>query len=53
VTSAYGDTSSGTSPWKASVFHDSVVLQAGKTVQPVTLPAGSSAPPHVFAVAIG
>ncbi|MEY9854501.1 beta-glucosidase [Catenulispora sp. GAS73] len=53
VTSAYGNTSSGKSPWKASVFYDSVALQAGKTVQSVTLPGGTSSPLHVFAAAIG
>jgi hypothetical protein len=53
VTSAYGNTSSGTSPWKASIFYDSVALQAGKTVATVTLPAGNSSPLHVFAAAIG
>ncbi|WP_194925436.1 glycoside hydrolase family 3 C-terminal domain-containing protein [Catenulispora pinisilvae] len=53
VTSAYGNTSSGTSPWKASVFYDGVTLQAGKTVQSVTLPAGTSSPLHVFTAAIG
>jgi hypothetical protein len=53
VTSAYGNTSSGTSPWKASVFYDSVALQGGKTVQSVTLPGGTASPLHVFAVAIG
>jgi hypothetical protein len=53
VTSAYGNTSSGTSPWKASVFYDPVTLQADKTVQSVTLPAGGSSPLHVFAAAIG
>jgi beta-glucosidase-like glycosyl hydrolase len=53
VTSAYGNTSGGTSPWKASVFYDGVTLQAGKTVQSVTLPAGSNSPLHVFAAAIG
>jgi len=53
VTSAYGNTSGGTSPWKASVFYDAVTLQAGKTVQSVTLPSAGSAPLHVFAAAIG
>ena len=53
VTSAYGNTSSGTSPWKASVFYDSVTLPAGKTVQSVALPTAGSAPLHVFAAAIG
>jgi beta-glucosidase len=53
VTSAYGNMSTGTSPWKASVFYDSVALQAGKTVQSLTLPAGTSSPLHVFAAAIG
>jgi len=53
VTSAYGNTNSGTSPWKATVFYDSVALSAGKTVQSVVLPAAGSAPLHVFAAAIG
>ncbi|MBR7834702.1 glycoside hydrolase family 3 C-terminal domain-containing protein [Actinospica durhamensis] len=53
VTSAYGNTSSGTSPWKASVFYDSVTLPAGKTVQSVSLPTAGSAPLHVFAAAVG
>jgi hypothetical protein len=53
VTSAYGNTASGTSPWKASVFYDAVTLQAGKTVASVTLPADTSSPLHVFAAAIG
>ena len=53
VTSAYGNTSTGTSPWKASVFYDEVPLQAGKTVQSVTLPSVTSSPLHVFAAAIG
>jgi hypothetical protein len=53
VTSAYGNTDSGTSPWKATVFYDSVTLPAGKTVQSVVLPAAGTAPLHVFAVAVG
>ncbi len=53
VTSAYGNTASGTSPWKASVFYDAVTLQTGKTVQSVTLPAAGSSPLHVFSAAIG
>jgi beta-glucosidase-like glycosyl hydrolase len=53
VTAAYGNTSSGTSPWTATVFYDPVTLQAGRTVQSVTLPAAGSAPLHVFAAAIG
>ena len=53
VTSAYGNTSNGTSPWKASVFYDAVTLQAGKTVQSVNLPNATAAPLHVFAAAIG
>ncbi|HEV3173339.1 MAG TPA: glycoside hydrolase family 3 C-terminal domain-containing protein [Actinocrinis sp.] len=53
VTSAYGNTSSGTSPWKASVFYDAVTLQTGKTVQSVTLPSAGSSPLHVFAATIG
>jgi beta-glucosidase len=53
VTSAYGNTSTGTSPWTASVFYDSVALQAGKTVASVTLPPAASAPLHVFAAAVG
>jgi beta-glucosidase-like glycosyl hydrolase len=53
VTSAYGNTAGGTSPWKASVFYDAVTLQAGKSVASVTLPAGTSSPLHVFAAAIG
>ncbi|WP_414641074.1 glycoside hydrolase family 3 C-terminal domain-containing protein [Actinospica sp.] len=53
VTSAYGNTSSGTSPWKASIFYDSVTLQSGKTVQSVTLPGSGTSPLHVFAAAIG
>jgi beta-glucosidase len=53
VTSAYGNTATGTSPWKASVFYDAVTLQAGKTVQSVTLPNVTAAPLHVFAAAIG
>jgi beta-glucosidase len=53
VTSAYGNTASGTSPWTASVFYDPVTLQAGKTVASVTLPTGGSSPLHVFAAAIG
>jgi hypothetical protein len=35
------------------VFYDTVTLQAGKTVQSVTLPNVTSAPLHVFAAAIG
>jgi hypothetical protein len=53
VTSAYGNTASGTSPWKATIFYDAVTLQAGKTVQSVTLPGSGSSPLHVFAAAIG
>jgi beta-glucosidase len=53
VTSAYGNTSTGTSPWKASVFFDAVPLQSGKTVQSVTLPSVTSSPLHVFAAMIG
>jgi beta-glucosidase-like glycosyl hydrolase len=53
VTSAYGNTSSGTSPWKATVFYDSVTLPAGKTVQSVVLPTAGSSPLHVFAAAVG
>ena len=53
VTSAYGNTSTGTSPWTASIFYDSVTLQSGKTVQSIVLPAAGSAPLHVFAAAIG
>jgi hypothetical protein len=53
VTSAYGNTDSGTSPWKATVFYDSVTLAAGKTVQSVALPTAGSSPLHVFAAAIG
>ena len=53
VTSAYGNNSSGTTGWKASVFYDSVTLQSGKTVQSVTLPAAGAQPLHVFAAAIG
>jgi beta-glucosidase-like glycosyl hydrolase len=53
VTSAYGNTSSGTSPWRATVFYDPVTLQPGKTVQSVTLPTAGSSPLHVFAAAIG
>jgi beta-glucosidase-like glycosyl hydrolase len=53
VTSAYGNTSTGKSPWTATVFYDSVALQSGKTVQSVVLPAAGSSPLHVFAAAIG
>ena len=53
VTSAYGNTNSGTSPWKATIFYDSVPIPAGETVQSVVLPAAGSAPLHVFAAAIG
>ena len=53
VTSAYGNTSSGTSPWKASIFYDSVTLPTGKTVQSVVLPTAGTAPLHVFAAAVG
>jgi beta-glucosidase len=53
VTAAYGNNSSGPTPWKASIFYDSVALQAGKTVASVTLPDVKSAPLHVFAAAIG
>jgi hypothetical protein len=53
VTSAYGNTSTGKSPWQASIFYDSVALQAGKAVQSVVLPAAGTAPLHVFAAAIG
>jgi hypothetical protein len=53
VTSAYGNNSTGTTGWKASVFYDSVDLQSGKTVQSVTLPAAGPQPLHVFAAAIG
>ncbi|HJP77857.1 MAG TPA: glycoside hydrolase family 3 C-terminal domain-containing protein [Pseudonocardiaceae bacterium] len=53
VTSAYGNTSTGTTPWTATVFYDSVTLQSGKTVQSVVLPAAGSAPLHIFAAAIG
>jgi hypothetical protein len=53
VTSDYGNTSSGPTPWKATVFYDSVALQAGKTVASVTLPNVTAAPLHVFAAAIG
>jgi beta-glucosidase-like glycosyl hydrolase len=53
VTAAYGNTSSGQSPWQATVFYDSVPLQPGRTVASVTLPDVKSAPLHVFAAAIG
>ncbi|HEY4020958.1 MAG TPA: NEW3 domain-containing protein, partial [Pseudonocardiaceae bacterium] len=53
LTSAYGNTSTGTSTWKASIFYDPVTLQSGKTVQSVVLPAASTSPLHVFAAAIG
>jgi beta-glucosidase-like glycosyl hydrolase len=53
VTAAYGNTSRGPSPWKATVFYDSVALQQGKTVAAVTLPDVKSSPLHVFAAAIG
>jgi hypothetical protein len=53
VTSAYGNTATGTSPWKASVFYDAVALEDGKTVRSVTLPGGGGSPLHVFAAAIG
>ena len=53
VTSAYGNTSTGTTPWTATVFYDPVTLQSGKTVQSVVLPAAGTAPLHVFAAAIG
>jgi beta-glucosidase len=53
VTSDYGNQSGGTTPWKASVFYYPVTLQAGKTVQSVTLPNATAAPMHVFAAAIG
>jgi len=53
VTADYGNTSSGPTPWKATVFYDSVALQAGKTVASVTLPNVTAAPLHVFAAAIG
>ena len=53
VTSAYGNTNSGTSPWKATIFYDAVTLAAGKTVQSVVVPTSGSSPLHVFAAAIG
>jgi beta-glucosidase len=53
VTADYGNTSSGPTPWKATIFYDSVALQAGKTVASVTLPNVTAAPLHVFAAAIG
>ncbi|HEX4788131.1 MAG TPA: glycoside hydrolase family 3 C-terminal domain-containing protein [Actinospica sp.] len=53
VTSAYGNTNSGTSPWKATIFYDSVTLPAGKSVQSVVLPSAGTAPLHVFAAAVG
>jgi hypothetical protein len=53
VTSAYGNTNSGTSPWKATVFYDSVTVPSGKTVKSVELPASGTAPLHVFAAAVG
>ncbi len=53
VTSAYGNTSTGKSPWAATVFYDSVALQSGKTVQSVVLPAAGTSPLHFFAAAIG
>jgi hypothetical protein len=55
VTSAYGNfqTEGSSTPWKASVFYDSVALEAGKTVQSVVLPAAGSQPIHVFAAAVG
>jgi hypothetical protein len=53
VTAAYGNTSSGPTPWKATVFYDSVTLAAGKSVASVTLPDVTSAPLHIFAAAIG
>jgi beta-glucosidase-like glycosyl hydrolase len=53
VTAAYGNFSNGPTPWTATVFYDSVALQAGRTVASVTLPGGTTAPLHVFAAAIG
>jgi len=53
VTSAYGNSQSGTTSWKTAVFYDPVTLASGKTVQSVTLPAAGSQPLHVFAAAIG
>ncbi|WP_034264649.1 glycoside hydrolase family 3 C-terminal domain-containing protein [Actinospica robiniae] len=55
ATSAYGNfqTQGSTTPWKASVFYDSVALEDGKTVQSVTLPAAGTQPIHVFAAAVG
>ncbi|HEX3779873.1 MAG TPA: glycoside hydrolase family 3 C-terminal domain-containing protein [Pseudonocardiaceae bacterium] len=53
ATSAYGNTATGTSPWKASVYYDSVALQTGKTVRSVTLPNDTASPLHVFAATIG
>ena len=53
VTAAYGNTSTGTTPWTATVFYDPVALQSGKTVQSVVLPAAGAAPLHIFAAAIG
>jgi hypothetical protein len=53
VTAAYGNFSNGPTPWKATVFYDSVALQAGKTVASVTLPDVKTSPLHVFAAAIG
>jgi hypothetical protein len=53
LTSAYGNNSTGTTTWTASVFYHSVALQSGKTVQSVVLPAAGSSPLHVFAAAIG
>jgi hypothetical protein len=53
VTSADGNTASGTSPWKASVFYGAVALDPAKTVQSVVLPSVTSSPLHVFAAAVG
>jgi beta-glucosidase-like glycosyl hydrolase len=53
VTAAYGNSTAGPTPWRATVFYDGVPLRAGRTVASVTLPAGGSAPLHVFAAAIG
>jgi hypothetical protein len=53
ITAAYGNSTGGPTPWRATVFYDGVPLQAGRTVRSVTLPAAGSAPLHVFAAAIG
>ena len=49
----YGQIEVTLADMSAGVHRISVALQAGKTVASVTLPAGPTAPLHVFAAAIG